>query len=119
MSPVVGLMTLRDLPASNINNTQRLQLLQRAFTVQSNIGVSTSFVQVHCTKSKNLFPLQTLFDNFLLKIQASLEVFDTLDPVSDDEVNTNITLLYSYHVIHKLYRLMLLIMSLSFPCWMR
>ena len=80
-------MTLRDLPASNINNTQRLQLLQRAFTVQSNVGVNTSFVQVHCA---NMFPLQTLFDNFFLKIQASLEVFDTLDPISDDEVNINI-----------------------------
>ena len=81
-----GLMTLRDLPAGNINNTQRLQLLQMAFTVQSKIGVNTSFVQVHCTKSNNLLPLQTLLQ-FLLKLQAALEVFDTLDPISDDEVN--------------------------------
>ena len=39
-------MTLLELPSNSINNTQRLSLLRRAFQVQSNRTINSSFVEV-------------------------------------------------------------------------
>ena len=41
-----SLKVLLDLPPNNINNTQRLGILRRAFDKQSMMGVTKSFVQV-------------------------------------------------------------------------
>ena len=44
-----GLQLLLMLPPNSINNTQRLEVLNKAFDKQSTIGVTASFVQVAFT----------------------------------------------------------------------
>ena len=49
VSPVTALKLLLELPPNTVNNTQRLSLLTRAFSVvnSSAMAISTEFVEVH------------------------------------------------------------------------
>ena len=76
-----GLMVLLKLPPNNINNTQRLGLLRRAFDKQSTMEVTASFVEVETQK------FITPIANTDINCQTSIEVVNAIPAeTADDEV---------------------------------